>query len=149
MKQFFLALFISLSFIGPTLFVSAQGPEAGTVTSIVSCGRIGQPECGFNDLVQMVQNGIEFTIVYIIIPLVTLVILYYGVMMIVAGNKPAQLQKAKKALWSVVVGLFFMLTAWVLVVAVIKAFDVKLQKTSPDRPLDPNGGAVQLLDIDN
>ena len=142
MKQFFLALFISLSFIGPTLFVSAQGPEAGTVTSIVSCGRIGQPECGFNDLVQMVQNGIEFTIVYIIIPLVTLVILYYGVMMIVAGNKPAQLQKAKKALWSVVVGLFFMLTAWLLVSAAIKAFDVKVNT-------DPTKGPIKLLDTDN
>lgn len=140
MKKLFLAIFVSLSFIGPASLVQAQ--EDGTVTSIVSCGRIGQPECGFNDLVQMVQNGIKFTIVYVIIPLITLVILYYGVMMVIAGNKPAQLQKAKKALWSVVVGLFFMLTAWLLVSAVIRAFDVQVNT-------DPTQGPIKLLDTDN
>ena len=142
MKKLFLLLLISLSFVSSASVAWAQGPEAGTVTSIVGCGRIGQPECGFNDLVILVQNAIEFTIVYVIIPLITLVVLYYGVMMVIAGNKPAQLEKAKKALWSVVVGLFFMLTAWLLVSAAIKAFDVQVNT-------DPTQGPITLLDTDN
>ncbi len=102
--------------------------------------RINQPACGFSDLIILVQNAIRFTIFYVIVPLITLVILYYGGMMVIADNKPAQLTKAKKALWKIVIGLFFMLTAWLLVAAVIKAFDVKINE-------DPTQGPIKLLDI--
>jgi hypothetical protein len=146
MKQLLLLLFISLSFIGSTPIAYAQ-PAEGTITSNSECGRMvaeGEElnECDFDDLIKLVQNVIRFTIVYIIIPLITLVVLYYGVMMVIAGNKPAQLQKAKKALWSVVVGLFFMLTAWLLVSAAIRAFDVQVNT-------DPTQGPIKLLDTDN
>ncbi len=145
MKQLLLLFFVLVAFAGSISITQAQTP--GTVRSIVKCGTIPPPgqlprECGFNDLVIMFQDGIEFTIVYIIIPLITLVVLYYGVMMVIAGNKPAQLEKAKKALWSVVVGLFFMLTAWLLVSAAIRAFDVQVNT-------NPTQGPIKLLDTEN
>jgi Type IV secretion system pilin len=138
-KLLYLCIVTVALLLSDSTSVALAQPAQGTVTSIVDCGRIGQDPCEFDDLITVVQNAIEFVIIYVITPLITLVILYYGVMLVVAGDKPAQIKKAKKALWSVVVGLFFMLTAWLLVAAVIKAFDVKVNT-------DPTKGPIKLLD---
>jgi hypothetical protein len=139
-----LALAITLPSFGAANAQGEQGRDTDNVAGLVTCGKADSPEeCGFADLIATIEKVIDFTIFNIIIPVVVLVILYYGVMIIISGDKPAKLTELKKALWKVVVGLFFIICAWVIVEAVVDIFGVELQEAGDGTVDKP----IKLLDF--
>jgi hypothetical protein len=130
-----LTLLISIGVLAPAAFAA---PDPNSITSVVSCGRVGEPECGFNDLILLVSNGISFLIKYIIIPIIILVFLRAGVMMIISKDKASEISTAKKSLWNAIVGLFFILTAWLIVSVLTDLLDVNLKN-------DPSEGVYNIL----
>jgi hypothetical protein len=117
---------LSIALISSSLCTTAlvSAADAGTVTSLVQCGRIGEHACGYNDLIVGLQTAIDFVIKYVIIPLMVLVILRAGVLLVISGDKASAKTQAKKALQKAFIGLFFILTAWLIVDSLISFFGV-------------------------
>jgi threonine/homoserine/homoserine lactone efflux protein len=126
-----------LASIGVTMLLagSALAQDAGTVTGNVECGRTGQDECGYSDLIVLVQNLINFAVLYVIIPIMILIILRAGVLLIVSGDKVAAKNDAKKALGKAFIGLFLVLGAWLIVEGLINFFGVKVNSDATKGPL--------------
>ena len=127
-----------------SIFLPVYTYAQESIYSNVRCGYIGPdgvalPECGFNEFILLIQNLISFSITYIIMPLVVLVILYYGSRLVISSNKPGEIAKAKAAITKVVIGLFFMLGAWLIMNLFIKTFRVNVNR-------DATQGPIQLLD---
>jgi Type IV secretion system pilin len=147
-----LSLFIiSIFSYAPAL--ALDPPQSDNINGLVECGKIDpnaapgttSNECGFNDLISLVGRVVRFTIFNIVIPLVTLVIFYYGIMIVISGDKPAKLTELKKSLWKVGVGLFFMLTAWLIVESIVGVLKIKLQDPSNGGKIE--NGPIKLIDF--
>lgn len=139
----FLGLFVALSFLSP-VFVSAQavtGTDGGIGSAnpqekgfqIVPCDGV-KVECNFKALVATFNRILQF-LLYLSIPLVVGIILYTGFQFLTAGGDAVKLEKAKKMLIPVVIGIFWVLASWLVVNTILKTFlseDTKreLQKNS-------------------
>ncbi|PJE74002.1 MAG: hypothetical protein COV01_02730 [Candidatus Taylorbacteria bacterium CG10_big_fil_rev_8_21_14_0_10_41_48] len=121
---------IVISFIMPS-FVSAQavtGSDNGTGSAdpksdsfqIVPCDGVNV-KCNFSAAVATFNRILQF-LLYLSIPLVTGIILYTGFQFLTAGGDAAKLEKAKKMLIPVVIGIFWVLASWLIVTTILKTF---------------------------
>lgn len=130
----------------PVIYPSGTGDAAqgGSLAGIVKCGSDvpGSPynkECGFDDFITLIQDVITYVIFYLIVPIATIIILISGFQLLVPGEKQASaISDAKNRLWKVLVGLFFILTAWLLVKFVTTTLGVTTST-------DATSGPIQLL----
>lgn len=139
MKKF-LASFIAFVLIfGVASTTYAQ--NSGSAGGLVPCGSDVQGpahhECGFTDLIVLLQNVIGFVLFYLTIPIATMIILWSGVQLLIPGEKQAAaLQDAKRRLWKVIVGIFFMLAAWLLVKFLLTSLGVDVYNDASEGTLD-------------
>ena len=77
--------------------------------------------CDFNQLIVMVNRIIKF-LLYLAIPLVLGMILYMGFKYLTANGDPKKLADAKKMFIPVVIGLFWILAAYIIVYTVLDTF---------------------------
>jgi hypothetical protein len=113
-KNFLIAFMILFVFVVPTI-IFAQ--ESGN--GLIPCGGKGQNECGFNDLLALVNNIINWIII-VSIPIATGVIAWAGILYMttgVAGTK----EQAKKMIQKVLMGFAAILAAWLIVTTMINA----------------------------
>ena len=96
--------------------LSARAASGPLIGPIVPCSG---PDCNFCSLLQLIVNLVNFGIYNIFIPLAGLLILWGGIMMVIAGAKEENYKKGKEILKNTVIGLFIVLTAWILVNALI------------------------------
>ena len=82
--------------------------------------------CGFNDLIIGVKTIIQFLIL-VAIPVSVLLFAYAGILYI--KEQEAAKNKAKSIFLSIIVGLFFMLGAWLIVDAVLKGLGAENSAT--------------------
>lgn len=126
----FLGLFVTLSFLSP-VFVSAQpvtGSDNGIGSAdpqekgfqIVPCDGVKVP-CDFKALVATFNRVLKF-LLYLSIPLVVGIILYTGFQFLTAGGDAVKLEKAKKMLIPVAIGIFWVLASWLVVNTILKTF---------------------------
>ena len=137
MKKYTLivTLLISIGLLVPAVFAA---PDPNAITSIVGCGRVGEPECGFKDMILLISNGISYLITYIIVPIIIFVFLRAGVLLVISKDKASQITQVKKSLWNAVIGVFFILTAWLIVSVLTDLLDVRLNN-------DPSKGVYNIL----
>lgn len=132
----FLAALLVFGFVQISFAQSAGGlvPCGSDVAGSSASG-----ECGFSDLIVLLQNIISFVLFTLAIPIATMVILWSGIQLLIPGEKQAAaLQDAKRRLWKVIVGIFFMLAAWLLVKALLTSLGVQVSD-------DATQGALDLL----
>ena len=103
--QILLPIFLALIIIMP-VFVNAQG-------GFVPCGGKGQHECGYYDLMRLVNNIINW-IIMISIPVAAGVFAWAGILYMTTGIVGKK-EEAKKMLWKVFWGLVIILSAWLIV----------------------------------
>lgn len=126
----FLGLFVTLSFLSP-VWVSAQavtGTDGGigstdpknTGFQIVPCDGV-KVECNFKALIATFNRILKF-LLYMSIPLVVGIILYTGFQFLTAGGDAVKLEKAKKMLIPVAIGIFWVLASWLVVNTILKTF---------------------------
>lgn len=86
-----------------------------------NCGDVanGQPECGYNDLLKLINNVIDW-IMMVAIPVSAGVFAWVGFKYMTTGVSD-QKSEAKKMLWKVFIGLVFILAAWLIVDTILKA----------------------------
>jgi Type IV secretion system pilin len=127
--------------------VSDAGGQEKTVAELVKCGRMkgsgdekSQKECTFQDLLNLVGDVIRFVIFNIMAPILLLGLIWFGARLILQQNRSEDIKKIKKGLMSMLLGLFFMLAAWLLVEAITRFFGVQFSS-------DPSQGVLKLVDF--
>lgn len=77
-------------------------------------GRTIYGDCGYGDLIEAVKRVIDWVIVFTL-GFSVVVIAYAGFNYMISGDNPGKRAEANKMLWKVVVGIFFVLAAWLIV----------------------------------
>ncbi|GMQ95412.1 MAG: hypothetical protein BMS9Abin13_525 [Patescibacteria group bacterium] len=85
---------------------------------LVPCGSQGQSECGFADLIVLIQSVIDFLMFKVAMPLAAVAFAWAGVRMLIAGGNEQTISDAKGMLWSVLIGILIALSAWLVVKAI-------------------------------
>lgn len=106
------------------VFVLAQNAQGGDTGpspqsgGLVPCGEMVNgklDECTWKDVVQLVNNLIDFGIKVIALPISALLFAYAGFKMLTSGGKQGELQKAKSILLNTFIGLVLTLSGWLVV----------------------------------
>lgn len=103
-----LAMFILFLIILVPVLVSAQ--------DFIPCGGPGQHDCGYYDLLQLVNNIINW-IIKISVPVAAGVFAWAGIKYMTTGIAD-QKSAAKEMLHKVFIGFVFILAAWIIVTTV-------------------------------
>ena len=107
---------LSSSFVGP----------------IVECGiGKGPLDCGFCDLQILAQNIINF-LIFLAIVVAILMFVYAGFLLVTAGANEGQISRGKSIFWTVFIGLFIILAAWLIIDTVMKTF-YKGESSNPQK----------------
>lgn len=77
--------------------------------------------CGFNELMQLINNVIKFLLFTIATPLAALGIVYAGWLYLSAGGSTENTTKAKKILTNIIIGYVIALAAWLIVNTILKS----------------------------
>lgn len=96
------------------IFSFAQGTPPST--RIVPCDG---PDCGFDDLMQLLNNIIKY-IILISVPIAACVIAYAGFIIMTSGVSD-RISEAKRMIQKVVIGFVFVLGAWIIVNTILFA----------------------------
>ena len=102
---FFLVL---LFFALPLYSVFAQG-------GLVPCGGEGQAPCGLCHIFVLFDNIIDFVLWKFVPPLAVLMLVIGGAMLFFSGGDPGLLGRGKSVMTSVVMGLVFVYSAWLII----------------------------------
>jgi hypothetical protein len=114
--------FIKNFFVFSLLLLIISVPVLATAEIIPSnCGDVanGQPECGYNDLLKLINNVIDW-IMMVAVPVAAGIFAWVGFKYMTTGVSD-QKSEAKKMLWKVFIGLVFILGAWLIVDTILKA----------------------------
>jgi hypothetical protein len=72
-------------------------------------------KCDFEDLMQLINNVIEFLLFIVATPLVAIILCYAGFIMLTSGGSSEKVTKAKHIIKSVVFGYIIALAAWLII----------------------------------
>ncbi len=78
-------------------------------------------ECGFNDLLQLINNLIQFSIEFLVLPIFIIILIYAGWLYLTANGKPGVHAKVKNMLWHALIGLLIVLCSWLIVKVLLSA----------------------------
>jgi len=76
-------------------------------------------KCGFEHIIQLIDNVIEWLLVWFATPLAALIFMYAGFMYITSGGNETNVTKAKTMLKNVLIGYIIALAAWLIVKTII------------------------------
>ncbi len=95
------------------LIPAFSGAQGGIV---YECNHPNKPvgECDFNDLILAVKKVVNWLIVFTL-EFSVVIIAYAGFNYMVSGDNPGKRTEANKMLTKVVIGIFFVLAAWLIV----------------------------------
>lgn len=114
MKRLLLSLFL-LTFLTLPFLVSAQG------TGLIPCTGATSNPCNFNKLIELAKGIIDF-LVLASIPLATISFMYAGFLYLTAGGDTSKVKQAHSIFWKVLWGFIIILSAWLIVDLILKAF---------------------------
>lgn len=127
-------LLLAAPFSGVLAQTSFTGP-------IVPCGNPGQPSCQACHLVELAQNVVNF-FVYASVVLATLTFTWAGLLYVTSGAKPGNIEAAHKIFWTVLWGLIIVLSSWLIVDTIMKAF--LNQRFGPWNRIDCSGAQAAI-----
>lgn len=71
--------------------------------------------CGFDHVLQLINNVINFLLFVLVIPIAAIMFCYAGFTMLFSGGEASARTKAKGIFWNVVIGLIIAVGAWVII----------------------------------
>jgi quinol-cytochrome oxidoreductase complex cytochrome b subunit len=134
----FIFLLLLAVFVFTAPFAGAQETPTQLVPECDSVGGVSSV-CGFCDLFKLVQNVLNFVFWVITIPLAIVFVVYAGFLMIAPWTNQNLIQRGKKVLWNVFIGVIIIFIAWLAIDTIIKLLaNQSLVSGSPARlPLGP------------
>ncbi|MDO8577298.1 MAG: hypothetical protein Q7R55_00270 [Candidatus Wildermuthbacteria bacterium] len=99
---------------------------------LIQCGGLVQPVCGFCDIFVLGTNIINFFLIptssnngFAIVPLIaTLLLVWGGFSLVVAGGNPQAVSSARTVLTAVVIGLIIVYASWIFVNTMFQALGI-------------------------
>ncbi len=128
MKKYLSSILLSTSLTFFSLYNFAFGQTAG---SLLPCDGTPESPCGFPELIKLVDNSILFILKFMVAPLSVAVLVYGGFLYLTSGGNAGKRTKANAMFVSLFWGLFFCLTAWVIVKIILTTFDYNDATFSP------------------
>lgn len=102
-----------------SIFVSLFVPLYASAQVGIPCDG---PDCGFDDLIMLINNVIKFLIFAVAVPLAALRFMYAGAILVLNPNKEESKTKAVNIFQGVGIGFLVMLGAYVLIKTLLFAF---------------------------
>ena len=115
-----------LAGLAPAANMQSYGPTQNNTLAggFVTCGKVGAngldsngktaaQSCGFSDLINMINTIITY-LIYIAMPLAAISFAYAGWLYLSAGDKPANISKAKTIFIDVGIGIFLVIASWLI-----------------------------------
>ncbi|OGG71485.1 hypothetical protein A3A35_00980 [Candidatus Kaiserbacteria bacterium RIFCSPLOWO2_01_FULL_51_21] len=113
---------MSLRFLAITALLILPIVALGAVldpAGIVPCGN-NNTICHICDITKLAQNIINFA-VYFVTAMAIILFMYAGFKYATAAANPSQIEEAHKMFWNVLIGMIFVLGAWLIVDTIMKA----------------------------
>ncbi len=105
MKKLASVLLFGIFLVAP-LFTLANG--------LVPCGGIGEQPCQSCDVVNLVNNVIQWLVV-VLGTIAALVIIYAGVKLVISGGNQAAMEESKSMITNIIIGYIIVLSGWLLI----------------------------------
>jgi hypothetical protein len=121
------------SFLLPQFALAQTAPAGKDLSGLVPCGNTVDAashkvskanECGFDDLIVLAQNIINYLIFYIAAPIAALMFAYAGFLMLTNNGNESKVTQAKHIFGYVFAGLVVALAAWLLVNFILDFFGI-------------------------
>ena len=122
MSLVFSFILFTLSFF-PLFFAYAQNvivPTGITYDCANQNFNRAEGDCRFEDLIFAVQKVVNYAR-NLALGISVIVLVVAGFRYMISGDKPAERAKANQMLWKVVLGIFFILAAWLIVKLITNA----------------------------
>lgn len=113
---FFVIIGVALLTQAPIAYAQLSSSFDGP---IVACSGIA--DCNLCTLLETAQNIINFLVFFAIIVAV-LMFVYAGFLLVTAGSNEGQISKGKSIFWTVFIGLFVILAAWLIINLIMSSF---------------------------
>lgn len=106
--------------VSPSMSISDAG--------LIPCGRRYGPNntnvpCTFSHIVILIQNLISFAFV-LVMPIAAVVFMYAGFLLITSGSSPDKRTKARGIFGKAIIGIIFIMAAWLIVSLVLQTLGV-------------------------
>ena len=108
---------IVLSIIVSPVFAQTPTPSSTPSSSegLVTCGGYNQPACTYNDVIPTINNIINKGLIFIVIPILTILIIVGGFKMLTAAGNETKFKSGLDMIKGVAWGFGFALLAWIVV----------------------------------
>ncbi len=93
-----------------------EDPDVPTKSTIIPCVN----KCSFSDVIKLINNGINFLLTVILLPLFVIMLMYAGYQYLTAQGNSSKVANVKKLVKNLVLGLVIILTAWLVVKVVLQ-----------------------------
>lgn len=137
---FLLIILVAVVFVAPAISLADDDDDSSR--GLVTCG-FGSDDCTFDDLLEMVNNIINFIVFYLVAPLAALAIAASGIMMVVYSGNEGKVTQAKEILYYAVLGLIISLSAVLVVSAVVRTL---VGETEPGQAIRDRLEEVEIDD---
>ncbi|MBI5079350.1 hypothetical protein HZB06_01575 [Candidatus Wolfebacteria bacterium] len=107
-------------FIFVFLFAVLTFASSTANADLLPCTGLGCAKLGFCGFGMLGKNIIDFMLYTLVMPLAAIMIVYGGIMMMIAGGNESRFASGKSAATSAVIGLVIALLAWLIVDTIIK-----------------------------
>jgi len=124
MKHTITTILITTFVFAIVTFPAISHAKIDITKGLVTCGRAPGPdvpeaytkECGFTDVMNLINNVIEFVLFYLAIPICAIMFFYAGLLMITAGEEAASSRtKANHIFTNAAIGLVIAFAAWLII----------------------------------
>lgn len=105
------------------LTTGISGNYSFTENGLVPCGGAGEEECSFNHIIVLIENILNFVFV-LVIPIAAIAFTYAGFLYMTGGASPDKRKKANKIFLNVLIGIIIIMTAWIIVVTILRTLGV-------------------------
>lgn len=116
----------------PVNLAYAQNEGDGTASRIIPCNGIDDPNtadkdesCDYDDIIKLINRGIDFFLVYLVLPICVVAAMYSGWLLLTSGGDVSARKRALGIFRQVVIGLIIILCAWLVVNTLLVAFGLK------------------------
>ncbi|MFA6523913.1 MAG: fibronectin type III domain-containing protein [Candidatus Paceibacterota bacterium] len=96
--------------------LSSGNTSSGGGSNLIPCGTTANPTaCGFNDLMKLINNVVNFILFDMVVPIAAIMFAYAGILLIFSGGDTSKRSKAKSIFINVAIGFIIAIAAWLIV----------------------------------
>ncbi len=103
-------------------------PLIAAAAGLVPCGGPSpEPPCTWCHLYQLGKSIIDFMMM-IIIPITAIMIVYGGIMIMIAGGSPEKVKQGRSIVTAAIIGLLIALLSWLIIDTIFKVLTVQTEE---------------------